>query len=131
MAIAAGTVAAAGPASGTESHGSTVAARAAQGIPSITTQKAKVKGGSQKVYSANVGQNNHSWNECKPGASTMEKVGWNLGKVTRGSARIKSIKVRYYNERELHVGSAYVFDGSHHTKWLKANGWYIPKGAEV
>lgn len=99
-------------------------------IPQTTTQKAKVKNGGQKVYSANIGYNKHAWEECKPGAATMEKVVWNLGKVTRGSARIKSIKVRYYNERDLHVGSAYLTDGNRDERWRKSNGWYIPKGEE-
>ncbi|MGW2226390.1 hypothetical protein [Streptomyces formicae] len=130
MAMAVGSLAAAGPASGADSQPATATAKAVRGIPTITTQTAKVKGGSQKVHSANIGQNFHSWPECKPGASTMEKVVWNLGKVTRSSARVKSVKVRYYNERELHVGSAYVHDGNHRTQWLKANGWYIPKGPE-
>ncbi|MFD6438182.1 hypothetical protein [Streptomyces venezuelae] len=130
-ALLAGTVAAAGPANATESP-----RQAADGVsvraemPQSTTSKAKVKNGSQKVYSANIGYNRESWDECKPHASTMEKVVWNLGKVTRKSARIKSIKVRYYNERELHVGSAYLDDGYKHERWRKANGWYIPKGVE-
>jgi hypothetical protein len=133
MAVAAGTLAVASPASGAETNRGAISVggvSALQEIPSSTTSKAKVRGGTQKVYSANIGYNKNAYPECKPHASTMEKVVWKLGKVTRKSARIKSVKVRYYNERELHVGSAYVYDGSHNQKWIKANGWYIPKGSK-
>jgi hypothetical protein len=129
--MAAGTLAAAGPATGVENRrdgeGSVSALRE---MPQGTTSKAKVKNGSQKVYSANIGYNKNSWSECKAGAVTMEKVVWNLGKVTKGSARIKTIKVRYYNQRELHVGSAYLVDGNQNERWRKSNGWFIPKGDE-
>ncbi|MEU5776082.1 hypothetical protein ABZ819_22655 [Streptomyces venezuelae] len=131
MAIAAGTLAMASPASGTEDRaaitGDGMSVRAE--IPGATVSKAKVQSRGQKVYSANIGYNKNSYRECKPHASTMEKVIWNLGKVTRSSARVKTVKVRYYNERELHVGSAYVHDGNHRERWVKPNGWFIPKGS--
>ncbi|TGB01345.1 hypothetical protein [Streptomyces sp. MZ04] len=130
-AMAAGTLAAAGPASGVEERNEDTAGSVSvqREIPSGTVSKAKVQSRGQKVHSANIGYYKNIYPECKPHASTMEKVIWNLGKVTRSSARVKTIKVRYYNERELHVGSAYVHDGNHRQRWLKANGWYISKGS--
>lgn len=98
-------------------------------MPTSTTTKAKVRSAGQKARSANIGVNKNGYSECKAHAVSMEKVTWNLGKVTRSSARVKSIKVSYYNERKLHVGSAYLNDGNHRERWRKSNGWIIPKGS--
>ncbi|MVO83340.1 hypothetical protein GPA10_00840 [Streptomyces sp. p1417] len=133
-ALAVGALTAAGPATGAENSAkaktstSVMAPSAARGMPTGTVSVAKVKNGGQKVYSANIGVNSRGEQHCKSTSVTMEKVVWDLGKVTRTSARVKSVKVRYYNERKLHVGSAYLHDGSHHEKWRKAWGWQIPKG---
>lgn len=133
-ALAVGTLTAAGPATGADSGTKTTAQApamsppAARGMPTGTVSVAKVKNGGQKVYSANIGLNSRGEEHCQPTSVTMEKVVWNLGKVTRKSARVKSVKVRYYNERKLNVGSAYLNDGNNHEKWRKAWGWRIPKG---
>ena len=97
------------------------------GMKPGTDSVAKISSRGQKITSGIAGQDNTDDRHCRGNATWNAIVYWNLGKVTKSSIHVKSIKVRYSNGRRIHVGSVRLVDDNSQ-RWIKGWGWFVPKG---